>query len=197
METLSGIKDVDIKIINQLNDHELGKVCQVNKYVNSLCKDETFWMNRTIDKFNLREKDSSYSWRDFYINLVMYKNTPGKGIMELSLEDGNFNDNKIWKNKYLIVYLEKLVSENTRKGFLSQIEYYLTEDRKYQGFNPYNESEIQEFIDARKYQIDAAIDSMYDAFYKEKELDYLDNTTVDWYREFLGDYIDWSEYFMS
>ena len=34
---LSGIKDVDMKIIDKLDDNELIKVCQVNKYVKSLC----------------------------------------------------------------------------------------------------------------------------------------------------------------
>lgn len=43
---LTGIKDIDMKIIDNLNDEELGKVCSVNKYVSTLCNDEIFWINR-------------------------------------------------------------------------------------------------------------------------------------------------------
>jgi hypothetical protein len=42
----TGIKDTDFLILNQLSDYELGKVCQVNKYAEKLCKDDTFWLNR-------------------------------------------------------------------------------------------------------------------------------------------------------
>ena len=42
MSGLTGIKDTDLKIIQELTDNELNKVCQVNKYVNSLCNEERF-----------------------------------------------------------------------------------------------------------------------------------------------------------
>ena len=45
----SGNKDTDFLILMQLNDRELGTVCQVNKYVRSLCEDDIFWMNRIIN----------------------------------------------------------------------------------------------------------------------------------------------------
>jgi hypothetical protein len=43
---LTGIKDADMKIIDNLNDIELGKVCRTNKYVKDLCNSEIFWINR-------------------------------------------------------------------------------------------------------------------------------------------------------
>lgn len=42
MATLTGNKDTDFLILMQLNDYELGKVCQANKYVKSLCDDNDF-----------------------------------------------------------------------------------------------------------------------------------------------------------
>lgn len=45
---LTGIKDVDMKIIDNLNDIELGKVCRTNKYVKDLCDSEIFWINRIL-----------------------------------------------------------------------------------------------------------------------------------------------------
>ena len=34
----------------QLNDNELASVCSINKYVNMLCANETFWLNRILLK---------------------------------------------------------------------------------------------------------------------------------------------------
>jgi hypothetical protein len=56
MNVLSGNKDTDFIILQKLNDDELGKVCKVNKYVNSLCKDETFWMQRLLYILILMER---------------------------------------------------------------------------------------------------------------------------------------------
>lgn len=44
----SGIKDVDMMILLNLTDYELTRVCQVNKYVNSICKDDNFWLKRIL-----------------------------------------------------------------------------------------------------------------------------------------------------
>jgi hypothetical protein len=37
------IRDIDIKILLDLDDYDLNKVCRTNKYVNSLCNDDYFW----------------------------------------------------------------------------------------------------------------------------------------------------------
>ena len=65
---LIGNKDVDIMFLNQLDDYELGKMCQVNKYVNSLC-DDNFWRNRTIRKYNVNPDAASklnMNWKNYY-----------------------------------------------------------------------------------------------------------------------------------
>ena len=88
MKTLSGIKDVDSIIINQLNDYELGKVSQVNKYVNSICNDDTFWRNRTFEKFGNRLKEldidirdyNKSNWREYYVLLSTIVKQIGKHI---------------------------------------------------------------------------------------------------------------------
>jgi hypothetical protein len=61
--TFTGIKDTDFLILNQLSDYELGKVCQVNKYAEKLCKDENFWLNRinTNIQFSIDKKFEVYS----------------------------------------------------------------------------------------------------------------------------------------
>ena len=52
MSKLTGNKDTDILILMQLEDHELGAICQVNKYIHSLCVNDLFWLNRIINRIN-------------------------------------------------------------------------------------------------------------------------------------------------
>ena len=84
-EKMLGVKDVDLKILQELNDIELGKVCSTNKAINNICKDESFWMNRTLNKFSvvlgniekIREykEKSNLSWRNYYISLINFIDT--------------------------------------------------------------------------------------------------------------------------
>lgn len=65
---LTGQKNIDFSIIMHLEDHELAKVCIANKYVKSLCDDDTFWMNRTIQKFEIDEKlGTEPEWQSSFI----------------------------------------------------------------------------------------------------------------------------------
>ncbi len=71
---LTGNKDVDRKILNNLEDKDLVNVCQTNKKAYSLCNDQVFWMNRVFNKFNyvggdiLRtNKGKDRSWSEYYI----------------------------------------------------------------------------------------------------------------------------------
>ena len=48
----TGIRDTDILILNELNDNEIGKVYQINKYFKYLCDDENFWSNRLMRTYN-------------------------------------------------------------------------------------------------------------------------------------------------
>lgn len=56
-QTLTGIRDVDLKILQELTDKELSVVCSVNKKVADLCNDESFWMNRLYIKLSVIERE--------------------------------------------------------------------------------------------------------------------------------------------
>ena len=67
MNTLSGNKETDMLILQQLSDYDLSKVCQVNKYVNSLCNADRFWMNRILNiKGNVAGKKEDENYKEFY-----------------------------------------------------------------------------------------------------------------------------------
>ena len=71
----TGNKDVDFLILNQLEDHDLVKISQINKYMNSLCQDECFWINRIEQVFKInsetRIKSKAFfefnTWKELYI----------------------------------------------------------------------------------------------------------------------------------
>ena len=74
-KSLSGIKDVDLKILSGLEDNDLLSFCKLNvenKYVYKLCSDENFWRERTFQNFGKAEKNAIRTWKSFYLNLVYY-----------------------------------------------------------------------------------------------------------------------------
>ena len=67
-----GIKDVDIKILNELPDEELVNMCQVNKEYKRICDDQTFWRNRILFKYPelnidiLNKFKKNRTWSQYY-----------------------------------------------------------------------------------------------------------------------------------
>ena len=87
---LTGNKNIDIKILNELEDVDLVKFCQVNKQANSICKDQVFWMNRVFNRFGyvggniLRKYKGNKSWSEYYIDLIKYKrDSDKKGVNKI------------------------------------------------------------------------------------------------------------------
>ncbi len=70
---LTGNKDVDRKLLNNLEDEDLVNFCLVDKKANSLCNDQVFWMNRVFLKFGyvggniLRKYKKNRTWSEYYI----------------------------------------------------------------------------------------------------------------------------------
>ena len=48
---LTGVKDLDFKILNQLEDIDLVNVCKTNTVANKLCNDQGFWLQRIMIKY--------------------------------------------------------------------------------------------------------------------------------------------------
>lgn len=104
--SLTGVKDVDMEIILQLEDKELPRVCAVNKYVNEICQSDAFWYKRLINRIT--------KIRD--INLSNYKeliliNVSGERIREMqrffglkTLKELNNFLNELPPNAVYLVY---------------------------------------------------------------------------------------------
>ena len=130
MEKLTGNKDADFLILMQLNDYEIGKVCQVNKYVKSLCDDDNFWRNRFMKKYNkfLSINDANrfksflgFSiWKEMnkYFSEIKEKRIP---IFIKLLKEEDFIDeaiNLIIKDELPIWVDRKLLIKETRKDII-------------------------------------------------------------------------------
>lgn len=77
MTTLSGIKDVNIHILSQLDDKTLLETFIAGKYnkeIHKIYSDESFWKNRFISKYGLeasKYKPVNRSWRDHYLHVII------------------------------------------------------------------------------------------------------------------------------
>ena len=102
---LTGNKDVDRKILNNLEDKDLVKFCTVDKKANTLCNDQVFWMNRVFLKFGyvggdvLRKHKKDRSWSEYYIQDLRKIN---KSNAEKYLEIGS----KIGRLDHVIISLK-------------------------------------------------------------------------------------------
>ncbi len=50
IKILTGSKDVDYKILNQLNVIDLSKLCRINTYAQELCNNSRFWIDKYHDE---------------------------------------------------------------------------------------------------------------------------------------------------
>ena len=104
------VKDVDFEILSKLNDRDLGKLRATDKYFRDLCKNDTFWRNRTINRFakylggveGLQKyfiESKLTTWREYYISIIDF------------LESKYTKQSRFQKRPDLIK-LDKILSEN-------------------------------------------------------------------------------------
>jgi hypothetical protein len=70
--SLTKTRDIDKKILDDLDDKSLLNFCKTSKYGEMLCQDETFWKRRFISKFGAADKNPDRKWKDFYLKIVYY-----------------------------------------------------------------------------------------------------------------------------
>ncbi len=68
--SLTGIRDLDMQILLNLNDSELPRVCAVNKYVNKLCEHDDFWYRRIMNKI-AKAKEYNFSKVKGLIDMII------------------------------------------------------------------------------------------------------------------------------
>ena len=72
---LTGNRDANLLILSNLDDKSLLNFCTVDKAANELCKNESFWLNRFINKYGSLYrtfKTPEKSWREFYLQTIYF-----------------------------------------------------------------------------------------------------------------------------
>lgn len=74
--SLTKIRDVDLKILSELDDRDLFNYCKTHKYGRELCNNEDFWRNRVESKFPGagKIKSTDRTWKNYYLKIVYYFN---------------------------------------------------------------------------------------------------------------------------
>ena len=72
---LTGIKDVDLKILLYLDDNDLFNFYRTNTIANKLCQNQTFWLKKVALKYPeiplavMKEYKGDKKWSEYYIEL--------------------------------------------------------------------------------------------------------------------------------
>lgn len=106
MATLTGNKQVDMRILQILNDRDLKNFSLTNKYVAELCNDEMFLFNRLLKDFKpdtIRKIKGQLSYKELY----KYLNTDKKKIIKEAI----FKSIRS-KNLYLFKTMYNKMGEN-------------------------------------------------------------------------------------
>lgn len=48
---ITGMKDIDIVILSNLNDKDLSSACWTDKYISNLCKNDTLWKMKVYKSY--------------------------------------------------------------------------------------------------------------------------------------------------
>ncbi len=70
---LTGLRDTELLVMNELNDRDLLNYCQTDKY--KICQNEDFWRNRFIKVHGEKAaqfKNLNRSWKDYYLAVIYY-----------------------------------------------------------------------------------------------------------------------------
>jgi hypothetical protein len=109
---LSGIKDVDLLILMELDDVNLFNACKINKESARICQDEDFWKKRFVHKYgDLYKNKRNISWRKLYLKAMsgynLFRMWPNRGtyVSETKIYNDKDQillvdiDSKTWKEK--------------------------------------------------------------------------------------------------
>lgn len=129
---LTGNKNVDLLILNQLEDKDLISVCQANTIAHTLCQDEGFWLNRIIVKFGisldiLKQYKGDRSWSEYYIKDLRKINK--YNASKILTEEPNRLDHIIVARSILPqskILLKYTLSNASKNGHLDIVKYLVS-----------------------------------------------------------------------
>lgn len=106
---LTNIKDVDLKILSELDDKSLFRACSTNKYLFRICNAEpSFWKNRYMAKYGemaAKYKPKDRSWKNHYMQTVIdldrFSENPAKFFDYIAWGDSIENSFFLYKGEVI------------------------------------------------------------------------------------------------
>ena len=90
-QAITGIPELDMKIINELSDYNLVRFCQTNTYVNSLCKSDYLWQERIKDRYGqVQPKPQNITWQEYYFVIPYYQPTVVLKTFRQLIQNANY-----------------------------------------------------------------------------------------------------------
>lgn len=135
---LTGVKDVDFKILDQLNDRDLLNACQTNKKAQSICSDEDFWQRRYMRVYGrdfASFKNPDRLWKDYYLLTLHYnsKYFSRRALIKV-IEKGNSTN----KNVDLVnLFILQLKQEHVQYGTMLPLHWNMALDASLKVGNKY------------------------------------------------------------
>jgi antitoxin component YwqK of YwqJK toxin-antitoxin module len=135
LKMLTGNKDLDFEILNNLSDKDLIAFCQTNSRANEICNDQIFWQRRTIknygeyisvDMMHKYKKGDRRAWSDYYIELNEKTKKAFAYNLAKALEKNREDIETIIRKKHPninIVYEDGIYYDKSRKFPIPQGKY--------------------------------------------------------------------------
>jgi hypothetical protein len=173
--TFTPQKDVNLKILEDLDDRSLLNYCRTNKAAQKLCNDEGFWQRRTLQKFENIKIPYGMTWRKYYLyrlshDIVTVESDRYPGIKsEVIIEkDSPYMTNLLFRLKEYVNGLELEFKLKDDDKILSILAHHVA-----QLFQPGSSDDDDDIDFGEISQIRAGNDSIFDLTQEE----------VDEYRE--------------
>jgi hypothetical protein len=70
--SLTGIKDIDIEILKNLDAESLVNFCQINEAASEYCNNEILWEKWMKIHYSWLPKEYFYTWKNFALKTIYY-----------------------------------------------------------------------------------------------------------------------------
>ena len=150
----TGNKETDKIVLAQLDDYDLGSACATNKHLNEICKDETFWRNRTLSRFGpylgnaeqIKEYMNTYgfdTWKKYYISLIDFLEKVYDGSISVKLArkdlrilNKTIEENNLKMEKDIVEFVEEKLNDGTWHDDFGLLQEFLEKQLERDMINP-------------------------------------------------------------
>ena len=162
---LTGNKDLDTTILNNLEDRDLINYCQTNKSAEALCDDQSFWLQRIMSKFPylgldiLNKYKNNQLWSEYYIKDLR------KVALSNNMNNTLFNASKLGRLDHVMIAINNgadihyrsdyAIMSASRHGHIDVIRYLVNQGANIHVWDdgPFRSASQYGYIDMVRYLV--------------------------------------------